>query len=348
MDADYILNPPTIIEVPVEFLNDFTVPSKAKRALRDIVAYPGVDLENPLDLSVIKMLQDSRFDNPFNSKTGKFSHLMCRHMKDLFGHFDLGKRNDPLSFCFCHVDKFITIDRNTFPYVVIDFIGRIQPTSRKSIRLGVVKNIVKEIRDVGHYIRLLTFDNWQSYRLMEEIQEGWGDIIVTQYSMDRPRNWVKVNYDRKERLERVSHEDNLLAPYEMVANRIKEGLVRGPVFPVLDREVESIQVDPVKRKMVKVATDNADFGDDTIQCVVAAVYHCIMNTQIGRGNIGNDQQYVEEKGKEETDAFEDFLKGVKTSGIPQKVKDRVSEEWEDEIPNESDWDFDNLSNDRYW
>ncbi|MFX0183880.1 MAG: hypothetical protein ACFE95_12420, partial [Candidatus Hodarchaeota archaeon] len=197
MDANYILNPPTIIEIPIEFLNDFTIPSKAKRALRDIVAYPGVDLENPLDLTIIKMLQDPRFDNPFNSKTGKFSHLTCKHMEDLYGHFDLGKRKDPLCFCFCHVDKFITINRNIFPFIVIDFIGRIQPTSRKVIMLGIAKDIIKEIRDIGYYIRLLTFDNWQSYRLMEEVQEGWGDIIVTQYSMDRPRNWVKVNYDRE-------------------------------------------------------------------------------------------------------------------------------------------------------
>jgi len=347
MDADYILNPPTIIEIPIEFLNDFTIPSKAKRALRDIMAYPGVDLENPLDLSIIKMLQDPRFDNPFDSRLGKFSHLICKHMKDLYGHFDLGKRKDPLCFCFCHVEKLVTIDKNTFPYIVIDFIGRIQPTSRKSIRLGVVKNIVKEIRDVGYYIRLLTFDNWQSYRLMEEIQEGWGDIIVTQYSMDHPRNWIKINYDHKEQLERVSHEGNLLAPYEMVANRIKEGLVRGPVFSVLDREVESIQVDPVKRKMVKAATDSADFGDDTIQCVVSAIYHCIMNTQIGRG-LEDIPQEVKEKENKERDAFEDFLKGVQTSGIPQEVKDRVSEEWEDEIPNEDGWDFDNLNSNRYW
>ncbi|MFX0181947.1 MAG: hypothetical protein ACFE95_02595, partial [Candidatus Hodarchaeota archaeon] len=173
-----------------------------------------------------------------------------------------------------------------------------------------------------------------------------GDIIVTQYSMDRPRNWVKVNYDREGGLERISHEDNLLAPYEMVASRIKEGLVRGPVFSALDREVESIQVDPTKKKMVKVATNTADFGDDTIQCVVSAVYHCIMNTRIDMGDIPQD---VRERGKgnEEVDAFEDFLRDVQTSGIPQGVKDRTLE-WEDEVPNSNDWDFDDLSSNKYW
>jgi len=57
MDKSYILNPPDVIEVPVEYKRDFEDPERAKRALRDIVAYPIIyDTNNGEDLSNINLI----------------------------------------------------------------------------------------------------------------------------------------------------------------------------------------------------------------------------------------------------------------------------------------------------
>ena len=40
MDESYILDPPDVIEIPMEYKRDFEESDRAKKALRDIVAYP--------------------------------------------------------------------------------------------------------------------------------------------------------------------------------------------------------------------------------------------------------------------------------------------------------------------
>ena len=346
MDAQDILNPPDVIAVPVEFKKQFVNISAARRALRDVMAYPGIQFSNPINVGMIKQCQRSKYHNPYNSQLMKFEDLRCNHTAPLYGHFDLGKVDDPFAFCFCHVDNFVKILNEVYPLIIIDFIGRIKPSKIRSVELGTAIDIISEIVTVGYDINLVTSDHWQSMRVLEEIHHQFPGIIAAPVSVDRPQNYIKIDYEKKDRFERVSLGGNLLFYYETLQMLLEKSVVRCPVFPILDREVQCLQVDDKgdSMRIIKVATPDGFNNDDTIQCLVSSITHCYMNEKNNFQNyeFGKNEE-EEDKKNEILDNFEMLLQSIHTSG---KLNEQLNKEKESFFGEEPLGD--NIHSDKYW
>ena len=83
-----------------------------------------------------------------------------------FCHIDLSKTGDSTGLVIGHVDKFIEIDRGDIveqlPHLVIDCALEIKPPKFGEIIYSEVRNLLYKLRDLGMYIKWVTFDSYQS------------------------------------------------------------------------------------------------------------------------------------------------------------------------------------------
>ena len=90
-------------------------------------------------------------------------------------HVDLAQKHDHCAVSMAHVDKWVKIDTfNDYdvinPFVIVDAIRWWTPTADKTVDFKDVKNYILELRSRGFRIKLVTFDRWNSFDIMNELK----------------------------------------------------------------------------------------------------------------------------------------------------------------------------------
>mgnify|MGYP006078175899 CR=1 FL=1 len=108
--------------------------------------------------------------------SGRFADwFVPKEETEYFIHVDLAQKHDHCAVSMAHVDKWVKIDTfNDYdvinPFVIVDAIRWWTPTADKTVDFKDVKNYILELRSRGFRIKLVTFDRWNSFDIMNELK----------------------------------------------------------------------------------------------------------------------------------------------------------------------------------
>lgn len=107
---------------------------------------------------------------------GRFADwFMPEDDKEYFMHVDLAQKHDHCAVAISHVDRWVKLKSFSehdvvVPFVVVDAVRYWTPTAEKSVDFKEVKEFILDIRRRGFSLKLVTFDRWNSFDIMNELK----------------------------------------------------------------------------------------------------------------------------------------------------------------------------------
>lgn len=172
--------------------------------------------------------------------------------KQYYIHVDLAQKHDRCAVTLAHVEEWKKIRvggqvSEAAPYVVVDAIRWWTPTSTESVNFTEVKDYIKSLRHHGFDIRLVTFDRWNSFDMMQQLKaEGM--------------NCEVLSVAKKH--------------YEDMALVVMEERLHGPHNEILIEELLQLRI--VKDKVDHPRTGSKDLADATC----GAIFNAISRTPV--------------------------------------------------------------------
>lgn len=219
-------------------------------------------------------------------------HFKPNPDKQYFIHVDLAQKHDRCVVSMAHVESWQQRGEGEnfiSPKIVVDFIRYWIPTRSKSVDFREVKRFILDIYKMGFDIKLCTFDRWNSFDMMKELEsEG---MKVENLSIK------KDHYD-----------DYKLA--------IMEERLTGPYIPLLIDEMVRLRI--IKGKVDHPPGGFNDLSDSTCGAIFNAITHTerYSNHEVEVYSIGDMQRLEDEK-------YDGYTKKKKKNDIdpPQMPKD---------------------------
>lgn len=95
--------------------------------------------------------------------------------KEYFMHVDLAQKHDHCAVALSHVDRWVKLKSFqeydvVVPFVVVDAVRYWTPTAEKSVDFKEVKEFILDVRRRGFNLKLVTFDRWNSFDIMNELK----------------------------------------------------------------------------------------------------------------------------------------------------------------------------------
>jgi len=295
---DYLPKTKGVIDVPVELLNEFIL--NAPKALRDLASIP-TDAITPfygnLNDKFGRFLL-SAYNNPFDSVTRQFSEdFRCSFddRRPRFLHIDIGIKKDAAGIAMSSVIGMQDVERFDLkrkvteivklPKVHFDFTGRLVAPDDGEIEISSLREIIIKLRDdLGFNIELVTFDRYQSTDTIQILRDL--GFVVEHLSIDRTAFVIKVNYDKKNFIERISTDKQYATPHEMLRaaiydNRVTIPRVRPRIESIFDNErdwSEEIEFNSQEFDSIKNTVFKSQFGwDDWLQAVAGSFCNAVVN-----------------------------------------------------------------------
>lgn len=283
---------------PIDSLSRFAcMPPEAVDALftsREKVERAFSNLNSPLD-------ENNSFKDWFQPEDGKAYYI----------HVDLALKHDHCAVSMAHVDKWVTMKiagayTDAQPFVVVDAVRYWTPTKERVVDFTEVKNYIISLKQRGFNIKMVTFDRWNSYDMMEQIKSyGMNSEVLSV---------AKKHYD-----------DMLLG--------VTEERVRGPRIPLLIDELLELRI-VKKDKVDHPRKGSKDLSDATC----GAIYNAVSLTPKGDGEIhvyrydAFDEEIerdVEQKPKD------GVIRAPQRKIMPESLKDYLGIDEDDDIPSET-------------
>jgi len=196
---------------------------------------------------------EAAFNNPNTAvdSSGRFAEwFQPDEDKMYFVHVDLAQKHDHCAVALSHIESWVQMkigDKMTqaAPKVIIDAVRWWTPTSDKSVDFSEVKDYILQLRSRGFNLRLVTFDRWNSFDLMNELKA---------YNI----NTEILSVAKKH--------------YEDFAMVITEERVHGPRIELLTDELLQLRI--LKGKVDHPRKGSKDLAD----AVCGAIYNSIAHT----------------------------------------------------------------------
>lgn len=95
--------------------------------------------------------------------------------KEYFMHVDLAQKHDHCAVAISHVDRWVKLKSFNehdviVPFVVVDAVRYWTPTAEKAVDFKEVKEFILDVRRRGFSVKLVTFDRWNSFDIMNELK----------------------------------------------------------------------------------------------------------------------------------------------------------------------------------
>ena len=226
-------------------------------------------------------------------------------------HVDLALKHDHCAVAMAHVDKWVTRKiagayTDAQPHVVVDAIRYWTPTKERVVDFTEVKNYIISLKQRGFNIKMVTFDRWNSYDMMEQIKSyGMNSEILSV---------AKKHYD-----------DMLLG---VVEERIK-----GPRIPLLVDELLELRI-VKKDKVDHPRKGSKDLADATC----GAIYNAVSLSPKGNSEIHvfRYDAFDEEVERDVENPIKDnVIRAPQKKIIPESLKDYLGIDEDEDVPNES-------------
>ncbi len=179
--------------------------------------------------------------------------------KQYYMHVDLAQKHDHCAVAMSHVSKWVNVSMGNYstvqPIVQVDFVKFWTPRPGDPVELKDVKQFIIDMRGLGFDIRLVTFDRWNSFEIMNELK-GLG------------MNSETLSVAKKH--------------YEDMAMIIAEERLSGPAIPLLIDELLQLRI--VRDKVDHPRKGSKDLSD----AVCGSIYNAIAYTPKRAGEVELD------------------------------------------------------------
>lgn len=274
--ADGMSESPTMIKVPIEYLQQFTI--DADKALRDLAGIPR-KVTDPFIrntdrmFSAVERYEQSHPWIPQPWVDGKlFTGFRCDDGLPRLGHIDLAysaKTGDAAALAIGHIKNYIETDEGVKPYIVIDVVCRLVPPSGRQLELAEVRDTLYTLVQRGFRVRRVTLDGFQSTDTMQMLRKR--HISSDLLSVDRQ---LLPYSDLRDAI----YEERIEFPHVMGrAKRTDTGEV-----DVLVKELSELGYDPSGTKVDHPPGGTKDCAD----AVAGVVHNLMLRARRGGGREG--------------------------------------------------------------
>jgi phage terminase large subunit-like protein len=230
--------------------------------------------------------------------SGRFTDwFVPKEDTEYFIHVDLAQKHDHCAVSMAHVDKWVKIDTfNDYdvinPFVVVDAIRWWTPTADKTVDFKDVKNYILELRSRGFRIKLVTFDRWNSFDIMNELKSVG-------------MNSETLSVAKKH--------------YEDMQMLVAEERIYGPHTNLLIDELLQLRI--IRDKVDHPRKGSKDLAD----AVCGSIYNAIVNSSRGAKEI-EVHNFRDFKPNSHKDLYDDFSKPItkRPDEMPKDVAEFLS------------------------
>jgi hypothetical protein len=184
-------------------------------------------------------------------ETGRFAEwFRPEDDRMYFIHVDLAQKHDRCAVALAHVDhwrnqRIMGNSNIVAPFVIVDAVRYWTPSSEKSVDFTEVKDYILDLKRMGFDIKMVTFDRWNSFDMMEQLK----------------------TYGLKSETLSVAKKH-----YEDMALAVYEDRVRGPYNDILIKELLRLRIN--RDKIDHPRQGSKDLAD----AVCGAIYNAISLT----------------------------------------------------------------------
>lgn len=217
--------------------------------------------------------------NPFNEVYLNFKHdYKCGERFWRYGHVDLSLTGDACGIAMVHIPTFVHITtggnngekKELFPFIQVDFLGRILPRQQGGILdPALIREVIYDFMKRRFPVRLVTYDGYQSAESIMRLRNR--GIVSEVLSIDRTRYRVIVDESAQYR-RRKEPVANPSAPHELFRDILTDFRIKLPTYRYL--EVEMKDQDQIEDLVVKAPGAT----DDVLQALVGAIFNAVSNT----------------------------------------------------------------------
>lgn len=273
-----------IIKIPLEFKQIWEATEEKDRFLQHLT-----NIRRTSDQPFIKRrdallkIFDHRRANPYDDLImyGFRKNFICTNPdKPRFMHIDLGVTKNAAGISCCYVDKFVSpyesMHTNMRPYVVFDFVARIEASAGFEISFPDVEAMIYSLARRKFRLCLITFDRFQSINMMQNLRSN--GFIVSNLSIDKTTHKIKLVTPTKfddPPFERVSTEGQGYLAWQSLKDVIYENRLSIPYYEPLEKELDSAEwVD--KSGSIRVVS-RSKMSLDCLESVTGSVFNAINN-----------------------------------------------------------------------
>jgi hypothetical protein len=230
--------------------------------------------------------------------SGRFTDwFVPKEETEYFIHVDLAQKHDHCAVSMAHVDKWVKIDTfNDYdvinPFVIVDAIRWWTPTADKTVDFKDVKNYILELRSRGFRIKLVTFDRWNSFDIMNELKSVG-------------MNSETLSVAKKH--------------YEDMQMLVAEERIYGPHTNLLIDELLQLRI--IRDKVDHPRKGSKDLAD----AVCGSIYNAIVNSSRGTKEI-EVHNFKDFRPSSHKDLYDEYSKPItkKPDEMPKDVADFLS------------------------
>jgi hypothetical protein len=171
-------------------------------------------------------------------------------------HIDPALKGCAAGFCMSHIGGWVEVERHTqgsdkysvsAPIFVVDFVLKIVPPTGGELDFGIYEALVFQLISMGYPVKTVTADQWQSTYVLQRLAKK--GLHVDKISMDR--TWE---------------------PYQHMKLAIYEGRVHCYYYAPLFQELQSLEADWNKRKVLKPSNGSKDVADSLAGSLYSLVH----------------------------------------------------------------------------
>jgi hypothetical protein len=272
-----------VIEIPKAFERDFrNNPEKALRDLAGIppaVGDPFISMTHKIDDAITRWKERHGTDEPPVDPEARIQPwFKCLTPIKRVGHLDLAysAEGDALGFAMGHVREITEVDGEVKPYIVIDFLYRLQAPPGTEIFLGDVRRMIYSLRDdYGFKLEKVTMDGFQSTDTVQQF--------------------------RKKRIasDRVSVDKDVL-PYHDLREALYEDRIEFPPYRVKYQRGDTQTVEILSKELTELVNegdkiDHPHGGSKDVADAVAGVVTTLMGDRRYHKKVTNLGDYREQR-----------------------------------------------------
>lgn len=261
---------------------------------------------------MVQKSMDASLTNPFNDLIIGFEdEFVPQRGTNYYMHIDLGTEKNAAGVAMCHVVDFKTVKREVkinnqyevttrkYPIIQFDFVGNISPAEiGESILISDIRDLViYELNKRGFFLKLITFDNWQSTQTIQDLRrEGF---TIDRLSLDRTTYYPVVDYTKEDNIKRESTDMQYMSAWESLRDAIYEGRLIIPYHREYLKQCRRAQ-EVVKGSRRKVESNISGYTLDMLESIAGSIYNASNNEMPGfESSIEKDSQYMKMQGAED-------------------------------------------------
>lgn len=250
-------------------------------------------IEKAFSSTNIALDENNRFEDWFVPEDDKAYYV----------HVDLAQKHDRCVVSMSHVDGWVKLKvgeqiSETSPVVIVDAIRWWTPKSTETVNFTDVKDYIISLKYRGFNVKLVTFDRWNSYDMMQQIKS---------YGMNSEILSVAKKH------------------YEDMALGIMEERVKGPYNEILIKELLQLRI--VKDKVDHPRTGSKDLADAVCGSIFNAISHTPrdLDKEINIKTYDEDDDYEEAAARKKHNVIE-----LPKREMPDHIRDFMNNLKEDE------------------